>query len=118
MPSAAAESLRIANVDLCAGLARLQPEPNAPWLVKPEDLSHLLGVVLRAASCRRLLASEVAPDAELEKEIREYRSNIEKLAKVLPSVQGRLLAEKARLQNAQSRMAATKAWAQASQDTL
>jgi hypothetical protein len=118
MASATIENLRIANMDLRAGLARLQPEPNAPWLLKPEDLSKLLAVVLQAAKCRRNLAPFGVPDAEPEKEIREYRSNIEKLGKVLRSVQGRLLAEKARLQNAQSHVAATNAWARASKYTF
>jgi hypothetical protein len=118
MSSATTESLRIVNGNLRAGLARLQPEPNASCLLKTEDLSDLHAVVLCAARCRRSLASDGVPDGELEKEICEYRSNIEKLAKVLLSVQGRLLAEKARLQNAQSHVAATNAWAQASKDTL
>jgi hypothetical protein len=118
MSSDTAASLRIANDNLRAGLARLQPEPNAPWLLKPEDLSGLLAVVLRAARCRRSLASNAFPDAELEKEICEYRNNIEELAKVLPSVLGRLLAEKARLQNAQAHVTAAGAWARASEETL
>jgi hypothetical protein len=118
MANAATESLSIANGRLRAGLARLQPEPNADLLLKPEDLADLRAVVLGAASCWRSLAPNGVPDAELEEELREYRSNIEKLAKALPSVQGRLLAEKARLQSARSHLAATNAWAQASKDTL
>ena len=118
MSSATTESLRIANGSLRAGLARLQPEPNADWLLKPEDLTDLRAVVLRTASCWRSLAPDGVPDAELEKELCEYRNNIEKLAQVLPSAQGRLLAEKARLENAQSHVAATNAWAQANKNTL
>ncbi len=118
MSSSPVESLRIANGNLRAGLARLQPEPNSPCLLTPEDLCDLHAMVSYAASCRRSLASDGVPDGELEKEIREYRSNLEKLAEVLPSVQGRLLAEKARLQSARSHVTATNAWAQASKDTL
>jgi hypothetical protein len=118
MPGDTAASLRLANDNLSAGLARLQPESNAPWLLKPEDLSGLLAVVLRAARCRRSLASDAFPSAELEKEIGDYRYNMEELAKVLPSVLGRLLAEKARLQNAHAQLTAAGAWARASKNTL
>jgi hypothetical protein len=118
MPHDAIESLRIANGSLRAGLARLQPEASAPGLLNPEDLSGLLEAVSRAAKCRRSLAPDVVPDAEMQQELREYRSNIEELAKVLPTAHGCLLAEKARLQNVQSHLAAAKAWAQASKDTL
>ena len=118
MSSAATETLRIANVELRAGLARLQPEPNAPWLLKPEDLSDLLAVVSQAARCRGSLVSNGIPDAELAMDLREYRRNLERLAKVLLSVQGRLLAEKARLQNAQSHVAITDAWVRANKNTF
>ena len=118
MSSTTAESLRIANKNLRAGLARLQPEANSPSLLTPEDLLDLHAMVSQAASCRRSLASDSVADSELEREIREYRGNIEKLAEVLSSVQGRLMAEKVRLQTARSHVAATNAWARASKDTL
>jgi hypothetical protein len=113
-----AESLRIANGQLRDALARLQTDANAPWLLNPGELSDLLAIVSHAASCRRGLASDLVPAAELENEICEYRNNLEKLAQVLPSLQGSVLAEKARVQNAQSHVAATNAWVQASRSTF
>jgi hypothetical protein len=118
MSSDITASLRMVNGHLRVGLARLQPELNAASPLKPRDLSDLLAEVLRAAACRRGVAPSCVPDADWEKEISEYRSNLEKLRKVLPSVQGRLLAERARLQNAQSHVTAVKAWARASRATL
>jgi hypothetical protein len=118
MSNTVAESLRIANGQLRGVLSRLQTDANAPWLLKPGDLSDLRAIVSHATGCRRSLASGAVPDAELENEICEYRNNLEKLAQVLPSVQGSLLAEKARVQNAQLHVAATNAWAQASKRTL
>jgi hypothetical protein len=118
MSNNSAEGLRIVNGNLRAGLARLQPEVNSPCLLTPEDLADLCAMVSQAAGCRRSLASDGVSDGELEKEILEYRNSIEKLAQILPAVHGRLLTEKERLQSARSHVAATKAWAQASKDTL
>jgi hypothetical protein len=55
---------------------------------------------------------------ESEKEALEYRSNLEKLKHFLPELHGSLLAERARLETAQTHVAAAAAWAQASKKTL
>lgn len=113
MSSATAKNLRIANRNLRAGLARLlPPNPSAP--LHPNDLTGLLTALLQARECLR----SVAPDAELEKAVSEYRSTVEQLADILPGIHGRLLTEKARLEIARAHVNATAAWAQASQDTL
>ena len=113
-----ASDLRAVNVHLRAALNRMQPEPGAPWLLKADDLSDLRAVILRAAKCQRAIEANATPEAEAVKELREYRTNMEELAWVLPNVQGRLLAEKARLQNGRAHLAAIESWAQASQGTL
>ena len=118
MPIDTASELRTVNVHLRATLNRMRPELGAPWLLKANDLSDLRGVILRAAKCRRAIEANGMPDAEAAKELSEYRSNMEELARVLPNVQGRLLAEKARLQNGRAHLAAIESWAQASQGTL
>ena len=118
MPSNATARLRIVNAVLRAGLAQLQPEAIALTQLTPQDLSKLLKTVALAAECRRSLAPNEVPDSELERELREYRSNLEELAKALPFAHGYLLAVKARLQNMQSHVAAANAWAQASKNTL
>jgi hypothetical protein len=116
--SNASESLHIANGNLHAGLARLLPEPHASVLLNSEDLSSLLTELLRAGDCLRSIAPDSARDAELEKEISEYRRNLEQLAQILPCVHGRLLTEKARLEIAQAHVTAAAAWAQASTKIL
>jgi hypothetical protein len=116
MSSETAATLRLANTSLRAWLVRLRAEPIALSPVQASDLQDLLAELLRASGCLR--TGEQPTGTELESEIAEYRTNLESLAKVLPSVQGRLLAERARIQIEQSHIAARKAWAEASRRTL
>jgi hypothetical protein len=118
MSNESAATLRLANTSLRAWLVRLRAEPIALSPVQADDLQGLLAELLRASGCLRIGPGEKPNDAELENEIAEYRTNLESLAKVLPSVQGRLLAERARIQIEQSHIAARKAWAEASRRTL
>jgi hypothetical protein len=74
----------------------------------------MLGELLRAAECLRRLPANLQAGSELEKEISEYRGNLEKLKQFLPDLHGRLLAERARLQSVQEHVAAAAAWARAS----
>ncbi len=91
-------------------------EPIALSPVQASDLQDLLAELLRTSGCLR--TGEQPTGTELESEIADYRTNLESLAKVFPSVQGRLLAERARIQIEQSHIAARKAWAEASRRTL
>jgi hypothetical protein len=118
MSSETAATLRLANTSLRAWLVRLRAEPVALTQIQASDLQELLAELLRTSGCLRTGSPAATPDAELESEIAEYRTNLESLAKVLPSVQGRLLAERARIQIEQSHIAARKAWAEASRRTL
>jgi predicted trehalose synthase len=118
MPSATTEGLRIATRNLRAGLARLLPESSLCVSLAPADLSSLRADLLYAADCWRRIAPASAADVDLKNAIAEYRSTVEQLARILPDVHGRLLAEKARLAMARAHVAATAAWAQASQTTL
>jgi hypothetical protein len=117
MPSATTESLRLANIKLRAGLARLQPELNgAP--VTQKDLADLRAALLCASDLWRVIAKDPVPDPDVKKVTSEYWSTVEQLAQILPSVYGRLLMEKSRLQVAQAHVTATAAWAQTNQETL
>jgi hypothetical protein len=118
MSAATIQSLRVVNRNVRATLARLQGEPNRSLAVAPAEFAGLIAELLRATNC--LLHCDPHPPAEVEfeKEISEYRNTLEQLAKVLPSVSGRLLTEKARLEAARARLANAAAWAQASQKTL
>lgn len=118
MSSVPTESLRIANDNLRAGLARLSPTPNPSAPLTANDLSRVLAELLRAGDCLRSIPPRSVPNAQLEKVISDYRSTVEQLAQILPRIHGRLLTEKIRLEIARARLAATAAWAQASQNTL
>ena len=58
------------------------------------------------------MASDPA-DLELQKEISDYRSHVEKLQELLPLIHNRLLSEKARLESVRAHLAAAAAWADA-----
>jgi hypothetical protein len=118
MSSDAAATLRLANASLRAWMVRLRAEPSSLSPIEAKDLKDLLAELQRASGCLRIGTAGVLPDPALTNEILEYRANLETLAKVLPSVQGRLLAERARLQNTQSQLAARNAWAEASKRTF
>lgn len=118
MPDAAMENLRVVNRSLQAWLARFPIERNAPMTIAPTELTDLLAALRGVSACLRSLPAANAPDAELASEISAYRRNVQLLQQVLPSVQGRLLIEKARLQIARAHVAKAAAWAQVSQKTL
>jgi hypothetical protein len=118
MSNETAATLRLANTSLRAWLVRLRAEPVALSPIQANDLQELLAELLRTSGCLRTGSTVATLNAELENEIADYRTNLESLAKVLPSVQGRFLAERARLQIEQSHIAARKAWAEASRRTF
>jgi hypothetical protein len=118
MSNETAATLRLANTSLRAWLVRLRVQPVALTQIQASDLQDLLAELLRTSGCLRTGSADATPGTELDREIAEYRANLESLAKGLPSVQGRLLAERARIQIEQSHVAARKAWAEASRRTL
>ena len=114
MPPDTLETLRQVNDNLRSALLRLRPEQKHCSSITPQDFSDILGQLLQAAECLRHLP----PHSGADKESLEYRSNLEKLKHFLPDLHERLLAEKARLENAQLHVAAAAAWARASKKTL
>ena len=130
MPSDALTILRQVNDNLRLALKRFRPEQKRCSAIAPGELSGLLAELLRGGECIRNLAAHSAvilpmdrpardqEAATLEQEMREYRNNLEKLRSFLPDLHARLLAEKARLENAQTHLAAVAAWARASKRTL
>jgi len=130
MPSDALTILRQVNDNLRLSLQRFRPEQKRCSAIAPGELSGLLAELLRGGECIRNLAAQSAvilpmdrpardqEAASLEQETRGYRNNLEKLSSFLPDLHARLLAEKARLENAQTHLAAVAAWARASKRTL
>ncbi len=126
MPSDALLTLRQVNDRLRAALARFRPEQTLSSKITAGDLSGVLAELLRARECLRNLLSQDTPStpataqetAALAEETRTYRANLEKLKRFLPDLHTRLLAERARLEAAQTHVAAASAWARASGKTL
>ena len=126
MPSDVLLTLRQVNDSLRSALARFRPEQTLSSRITAGDFSAVLGELLRAGECLRNHSSHHAPatsgaaeeEAALAEETRAYRLNLEKLKCFLPDLHARLLAEKARLESAQTHVAAASAWAKASVKTL
>jgi len=112
------EILRQVNANLLSARLGLRPEQKHCSAIRPQDFSDLRSDILRAAESLR--RSPVSPEttAALEKELLEYRGNLEKLKDFLPELHAHLLAEKSRLETAQTHVAAAVAWVQANQQTL
>jgi len=83
----------------------------------PAILTELMDELVRASDLLRAPA-EHGPDAYLEQQINQYCDNIKQLQEMLPAIQGRLIAERARLENIRSHLAAAANWAQTSRKTL
>lgn len=118
MPADSLETLRRANDNLRSALLRLRPEQKHCSSITPQDFFDILSQLLRAAECLRQLQPQSDVGAALERESLEYRRNLEKLKQFLPDLHGRLLAEKARLEDAQTHAATAAAWVRASKKTL
>ena len=112
------ETLRQVNHHLRSALLRLRPEQKQCSSIRPQDFSDILSQILRAAECLRHLPPHPEAGEALERESLEYRNNLEKLKHFLPDLHERLLAEKARLENAQLHVAGAAAWVRASKKTL
>jgi len=91
-------------------------EAAAPADVVAASLTELMDELLHASDLLR--GAETGPDADLEQQINQYRGNIEQLQEMLPAIQGRLIAERARLENIRSHLAAAANWTQTSRKTL
>lgn len=104
------------NKSLKSALVRLRPERQHCSAIKAQELSDLRCTILQAAECRRRVSAQPTP--ELKNESSEYRNSLEQLKQLLPDFQVRLLAEKSRLEEAKSHVAAAAGWAGASTSTF
>jgi len=118
--------LRQVNHRVRSALASFRPEQKLCSTIMPADLSGLLAELLRGGECLRRLDADLSSlvpgcseeAAALATETHLYRTNLEELRRLLPDFYGRLLAERSRLQDAQTHVAAVAAWVQASDKTL
>jgi hypothetical protein len=110
------QSLISANARIRLLLAARQTPGTSVGTIQLHDIRGLAQDMARVGQMLRELPTEIG-DSDLRREVVEYRTNVERLGQVLPSLQGWLLAEKARLQAARGHLAAAAAWAQACDKT-
>lgn len=79
-------------------------------------LSELLAVVSQGENCMRFQVPNGA-DLERDKDLAQYRKNLERLHATLPAVQARLLTERVRLEAERSHLEATKRWSDSAKAT-
>ena len=114
MERTAVSELREVNCRLGAALSKLQIGHRAT----PEDFSSLRGVLVLGARATRQVSRLLSPDSEWLAELSAYRSNLNKLRQVLPSLNLGLQVRKRRLQSALDTLQAASKWAQASKESL
>lgn len=113
MSAQVSQDLHSINDYLREALARWRNAPGDPSALQPDALTPLLAKLNSAAELLKGIVASDPADLELQKEISDYRSNVEKLQELLPLIHNRLLSEKARLESARAHLAAVAAWADA-----
>jgi hypothetical protein len=113
------ENFRETNRRLVFFLDALPAKPGLQAVASPEHMAALLAELLRAGT---ELRAEPLPakgsDPELDKALYEYRSHVERLRQLLPSIHRLLLGERARLEAQRTRVRSAAEWARASRQTL
>ncbi len=118
MPTYTLETLWQVNDKLRSALVRLRPERKHCSTITPQDFSDLRNQIQRAKKCLQRLPEHSEVTLAFEKELLEYRGNLEKLKHFLPDVHTRLLAEKSRLEAARTHVVSAACWAGASKSGL
>ena len=101
------------NRRLEAALTRLTATENPPDAAA-EELAELLAEMSRVGEWLRVAGQR----EDLHAGIAAYRENLRPLQSLLPSLQARLLTERARLEAQRSHLCAASAWSKASKDSL
>lgn len=119
-PTELAENLHEINGRLRAVLDSLSCNATHPTLspraATPQQMAGLLSELMRAGQWLRALPSDRGP--ALEQELNSYRTNVERLRTVLPSIHTMLLRERSRLEQERARVHMAAAWATGSRQTL
>jgi hypothetical protein len=118
MPPDTLEALRQVNESVRSALIQLRPEQKHCATIRPQDFSDLLSEILRAAELLRHPSAHSGAGPAFDRELLEYRDNLERLKHFLPELHGHLLAEKSRLETARTHLGSAAAWAGASKETL
>ena len=109
--------LRCANERLYALLAQLRQESVGAGIGGTDALLRLLSEVANTARLSGMFAQCVGSAAG-EKELSKYREILEELRQLLPTIQIRLLSDRARLEAERAHCCSLTAWAETSRRTL
>jgi hypothetical protein len=118
MSPTAVETLRLTNGRVRDLMTRLHPTASDPALVNLQDFYDLMGELARDAQWLRGVSPASMLETEMAREVSTYRSSMEQLQKMLPTIERHLLQEKARLESEHSHLKAAADWADASKKTL
>lgn len=110
--------LRAANARLLTLLVQLRQDGGPGGCAGPEELAYLLSEVASTARLSRIFTAESLENAATARELSEYRQTLEELQRLLPAIQTKLLADRARLENERCHCSAASDWAEASRRTL
>lgn len=83
--------------------------------VTPEEMNDLLSWLMEAGQSLR---SRSADHSVPEEQITQYRTEVQRLHALLPSIHSALLAERARLEQERDRVCAAGEWVRRSRETL
>jgi len=92
------------------------PDLNSETPATPQPIAALLSELLRAGEWLRAIDDKTDP--ELQRELADYRKQVERLRELLPSIHRALLRERARLEQERERLNAAGEWARVSRQTL
>lgn len=111
--------LRETNCRLSLWLEGMFAHDGHPVVATPEHMGALLSELLRTGEgLRSKPTCAKGNDPELDEELQKYRSNVEHLRDLLPSIHGQLLAERSRLEHQRARMKSAAEWVRTSRQTL
>jgi hypothetical protein len=115
-----AQALHETNGRLRSSLDRLLPDSGSPTaLPRPatsQQMAELLSELRIAGQWLRTVPAEKTPG--VERELNEYRKNVERLRELLPSIHQTLLRERDRLEQESARVTAAREWVHRSRQTL
>lgn len=85
-------------------------------IATPEQMTNILSELVRAGELLRAFPKDVPPN--LQRELAEYRSQVERFRDFLPAIHSALLRERSRLEQERARAASAEEWVRASRQTL
>lgn len=113
MPNTALEALQLANHNIGKRLTQLRCV--GANVVHPDLLADLRVNLAETGVWIKRLPTDGPASPQLDAEISQYRSHLQELARILPTIHARLLAQRARMQTLGERYEAVQAWARAQQ---